>query len=500
MVSVRFARSVGLSLDSASSHPPLLAVLPLLPAAAGLLAALLASLLTALTAAATLRPAALAKLGRIVWRQKPGLLVLGLAVAGLVEARAWLHVPGTPPAVQADLRSAHWPTFRGDLTRRGHGDGRPGPVRGGVTFSGGRDFQFYSSAAVADDALIAIGVRGDSSRFFSWQAESGRLLWTLAPDAYRATFSSPVLANGYLVAGEGLHNTSGARLVAFRTGDDGVLRPAFEFATRSHIECTPTIEGDRVYFAAGDDGVYCLSLTADDAHRVVWHAPGERYRDAETGLAVCDECVYVGLGRGGEALAVLDATSGAELARLPMPLPVFSPPAISGGRIYLGMGDADYVNPAEHSPGELRCLDLATWETVWTLATPSPLLGAVVADDSGIVFATTAGQLYVVDHGGQVLHRWQADSGVLAAPAVTPRTIYCVSCDGLLTALDRRLEPIFSTRLGAAGAYFSSPVVFGGQVFVGTPHDGFVCVGVPAAERHAGAPPQSRTAGDEPDE
>jgi outer membrane protein assembly factor BamB len=164
------------------------------------------------------------------------------------------------------------------------------------------------------------------------------------------------------------------------------------------------------------------------------------------------------------------------------------------------MGDADYVNPAENSPGELRCLDLATWETVWTLATPSPLLGAVVADGSGIVFTTTNGQVYLVDDGGQILHRWQADSRVLAAPAVTPRTIYCVSCDGLLTALDRSLKPIFSTRLGAAGSYFSSPVVFGGQVFVGTPHDGFVCVGVPAAERRAGPSSQNRTAGDEPDE
>jgi outer membrane protein assembly factor BamB len=125
-------------------------------------------------------------------------------------------------------------------------------------------------------------------------------------------------------------------------------------------------------------------------------------------------------------------------------------------------------------------------------------MSAIVVDGGEILFSTTDGHVYVVDEQGQVRHRWQAGATVLTAPAVTPRTVYCVSCDGMLTALDRRLKPVWSVQLGAAGSYFSSPVVCGGQVFVGTPHDGFVGVGTPAAERPAGLPRDHVAAGDEP--
>jgi outer membrane protein assembly factor BamB len=459
-----------------------LAVLPLLPVAGNIVALIFAGALSALTALATLRPAALARLGRILWRQKPGILVIILfAVVALCCWSKLTTIHDAPPETPV-VSAGHWPTFRGGLSRAGHADNHPGPTRGGVNWSGGREFRFFSSAAIAGDALIAVGSRGDSGRIFCWNAASGRPLWTLSPHYYRATFASPVIANGYLVCGEGLHIASRARLIAYKFGGDGLLQSAFEYATSGHIEGTPVIDGDRVYFTAGDDGAYCLSLVGDADKRLVWHADGRRCPDAETALAVHRERVYVGLGRNVQALCVLDAQSGAEIARLAMPFPVFSPPAINGGRLYIGIGDANYIDPVDRSTGEVRCLDLSSLETIWRVETPTPVLTAVVAVENQVIFSTVGGQLLVVDEHGQVLHRWQAAARVLTAPAVTGEAIYCVSCDGMLTALNRALQPFWSVSLGSPGLFVSSPVVCGGHVFVGTPDDGFVSIGTASEE------------------
>lgn len=462
------------------SLSPIIAILPWLPSAAGLLAALFAALLSALSAAAALRPGALAKLGRIAWRQKPGLLVLAIIAVGSIEATKLMVVQEKPTTITADLRSARWPMFRGDLTRAGCADTRNGPAHGSVLWSGGRGFVFLSSPAVVGDTLIAMASRADdSARFFSWNASNGDLLWTLAPPGHRATFSSPVVDQGYLICGEGVHTTRKARVRGYKTDANGALTLAFEYATTSHVECTPVIDGNRVYFAAGDDGVYCLDLAPQFAGRLIWHVPGERYPDAETALAVYEGRVYVGLGRGGEALSVLDADTGHELARLPMPLPVFSPPAIADGRLYLGMGSADYLHWDDNSPGEVRCLDLKSLDESWAIKTPDPVLAAVIARDKEVIFSTVAGELFVVAADGTIKHRWKAVDRVLSAPAVTDDAIYCVSCDGTLTGLDRRLRPAWSTQLGAPGLYLSSPVVYSRHIYVGTAHDGLVCVGAP---------------------
>lgn len=460
-------------------------MLPLLHGAAGVVSVLLTGVLSALAAAAALRPAALARLARIAWRQKPGIIVLALGLtvlaAALVEARKRSNVREESAHVPAGFSAARWPMFRGSLTRTGHADECPGPSHGSVQWSGGRGFVFLSSPAVVGETLVAVGSRGDSSaRFFGFSASTGDLLWTLAPQGYRATFSSPVISDEHLLCGEGVHTTRNACARAFKANAEGTLKEVLKYATKSHVECTPAVEADRVYFGAGDDGVYCLNFKSEGGNPIIWHAPGEQYPDVETALAVYDGRVYVGLGRGGNALCVLNADSGNEVARLPMPLPVFSPPAIAGGRLYLGMGSADFVNGADNSPGEVRCIELKSLQTLWTLTTPSPVLAAVVVRDKDLIFATVEGEVFVADDDGAVKHRWRAGGRVLAAPAVTRDMIYCVSCDGLMTALDRRLERIFSTRLGAPGLFISSPVVYAGRVYVGTPADGFVAVGAPA--------------------
>src|ERR1043166_8209681 len=81
-----------------------------------------------------------------------------------------------------------------------------------------------------------------------------RSLWRYAPSDFRGTFSSPVVKDGRLVCGEGLHQTADARISCL----DLAGQRLWELRTKSHVESTACIEGGRVYVGAADDGVYCV--------------------------------------------------------------------------------------------------------------------------------------------------------------------------------------------------------------------------------------------------
>ena len=263
--------------------------------------------------------------------------------------------------------------------------GRERPACNRGQSQGGRQWafrpgdQFYASAAADSRFLYTVGCRNDRGRIFCLESQSGSVVWSCAPTHYAATFSSPVITDEFLVVGEGLHHTRTARVVCvdLRPGREGTI--AWTLRTNSHVECTPVIYNERVYVAAGDDGIYCLRLTPElgGKPRVVWHRAGGDYPDAETSLILHEGLLYLGLGVGGQSLCVLDAHSGREKTRLQMPFPVFSPPSIHREKLYFGMGQGDYVTPHRDLAGQVCCLDLATLTIDWTLKTPGTVLGAV---------------------------------------------------------------------------------------------------------------------------
>jgi outer membrane protein assembly factor BamB len=95
-----------------------------------------------------------------------------------------------------------------------------------------------------------------------------RLLWK--HKAQFAVFSSPALARGLVVCGEGLHTDKGARLYALKadTAAASTNRLAWDFKVEGTLETSPCVEGDRIYFGSADD-VYCVELGTG---RQVWKA------------------------------------------------------------------------------------------------------------------------------------------------------------------------------------------------------------------------------------
>lgn len=479
--------------------------MPVLVGPLQVLLAVLPGILVALGAAALslLRPRTMKLALILAWRLKLPLVALAAVGAGACwgVARLW-----PAPAAGAAVDAADWLVFRGGPARLGAVPGDPEPDAPALVWQHRLPQEaFYCSPALSGNRLYAVsaslGVFSRHGEIYAFDADTGAVAWKSAPEGYRPTFSSPAVSGRRLVVGEGLHDTRDARVVCLDLTPGREGKVLWTHRTAGHVECTPVIDAGRVFVGAGDDGFWALDL---ETGRVLWHLAGDRYPDAETGLAVYDGTLYAGLGVGGRALCKIKAATGRELARLATPFPVFCPPAIHAGRLYVGMGNGNYVQTAEEAReqalqkmrdegkseadlaaaaatmgpgGEVWCVDLAGFTKLWSFALPDAVLGAVAVDDEGLFFGVRDGQVHRLGHDGRPVARWNAGAPVIASPALAGRLLYVIANSGTLTALSRSLEPVWEMTIGTEPIFISSPVVGRGRVFVGSQADGLVCAG-----------------------
>jgi len=512
-----------------------LAVVPVL---VGPLQALLAVLpyilLGVLTAVISLfKPSVLKRIGQLLWAQKLPAAVVVVAIAAAVTGGSAL-LGSLGDEVAAAEAGRAWPLFRGSAARRGYAGG-PEPAAGNVLWrftDKGRNLEtFYSSPAVVGNRVYVTGaLKGyftDRGAVYALDADTGRVVWAYDGGGYRATFSSPAVADGRVVVGEGLHLTDDARVVCLdaeaseAAGDRrGVKR--WEYRTASHVESSPCIAEGRVYIGAGDDGLYCFDLAGDGAGgaKVLWHLDGDDYPDCETSPVVADGRVYFSLGLGGEALCCVDAATGERLWRVDTPAPAFASPAVADGRVYVGMGYGDYLNDAAGAAENLRkrlraegadadqirrrtaafkeagqvwCVDAATGEVRWRYdRIGGTVLGSPAVADGRVYAAARDGGLYCLDAAdGTLIRRFDAHGPIIGAAAVADEHVYVVTAAGTLYGLDRRtLREVWRVRLNATT--MSSPAVARGHVYVGSTEAGMLCLGAPAGAAPAAAWPGER--------
>lgn len=493
---------------------PPIAVVPVLIGPLQVLIALLPAILLSLVAAVTSLMLAMLR-PKVLWLLAKVVAVTAVAVTGAVFLVRSVLPAGRASIAPAAVADADWPMFRGGLARRGAGDG-PAPATGGMNWSymGGGP-KYYSSPAFVGGLVYASsadkGPLQDRGAIHCIDAASGGLIWSQAPKGYRATFSSPSLAGKYLVCGEGLHETTSARVICMDTSAGG--RILWTYATRSHVESSPCIAGDRVYVGAGDDGYYCFRLEpgADGAAEVVWHAPRDRCPDAETSPAVHDGLMFAGLGLGGKAVIALDAATGEERWRRQTPYPVFGPPTVVAGAVVVGMGNGDFINSADDlkrqelarlreknasadeiaaaektlgPAGEIWCLDQKTGAVRWTFKAGDTILGAVAAAEDRLYFGGRDGRVTCLSLAGDPLGSWNARAPIVTSPALAAGHLYVVTETGMLYGLRADdMSLVWETRVGFSGRFLSSPAVGGGRVYVGTEENGLICLGKPGDNR-----------------
>lgn len=306
--------------------------------------------------------------------------------------------------------------------------------------------QMTSMPLVAGDRVYAaIAVEDTYQRHgtvYCLDRKTGETIWASSgpkEEKFKMiALSSPCLADGRLYVGEGYHEDSFCRLHCL---DADTGKSLWVAETSSHVESSPVVAVGRVYFGAGDDGVYCVDA---ETGKPVWHCPGLH---VDSTPLVQGGRVYVGSGVGDlvkeKAAVCLDAAKGTPLWKRPLDLPAWGSPVQAGQLIYFGIGEGrlDFTSP--YSKGALLALKAEDGEEAWRVPTQSAVLRGPVVDRYRVYFGERNGIVHAVDAAtGQ--HQWkrQVGSGLFTSPVLARSTetgatlgVYVLSADGVVFCL-----------------------------------------------------------------
>ncbi len=345
-----------------------------------------------------------------------------------------------------------------------------GGVGSGLDSLGGVLWAFETEGPVRGSPTLADGVvyiGGTDGRLYALDARDGRERWRY--DAGAPVGGAPlVLGDRVVVAARGntvhaVERATGRPLWTRETGPD--LPLAWGHEGWDYLLPSAVAAGDDVLFGSGDGHLYALD-PADGSVR--WRfATGGRIRAAP---AVHDGVAYVGSGDGivyGVDLAEgrevwRFRTAGADLDAADFGFDrtqIQATPVILDGTLYLGSRDANFY-----------AIDLASGEVRWTGedGTAWVVNTAAVTDDRVFVGRSSGGRFRAHDReSGEELWTHATGGLVFSSPVVVGRTVYVGSGDHGVHALDvatgaRRW------RFATGGMVVSSPAVDGGRLYVGS--------------------------------
>jgi outer membrane protein assembly factor BamB len=246
--------------------------------------------------------------------------------------------------------------------------------------------------------------------------------------------SSPVIADGRLYVGEGFHEDPRCRLFCVDARDRQQL---WAFQTDSQTEASPTVMGGRVYFAAGNDGIYCIDAVKGPDQPPLWRYPPEGYQGrlfrCGSTPAVQGNRLYAGSAvdrnqtkdKGETAIFCLDADTGALVWKKPVTLPAWAGPVLSDGHAFFALGNGDLIDDADAEDktqkpaGQVLCLAMATGAEDWRYDVPNGVLDKPAVDAQHVYFGCRDGYVYCLGrHDGRLRWKVALDSPVVAAPVL----------------------------------------------------------------------------------
>jgi outer membrane protein assembly factor BamB len=374
------------------------------------------------------------------------------------------------------------------------GDAEPiGPRYVGVkTFEVKKSHQVMSGITVVGDRLYFGAQYTRSSQegqMICLDRESGEEKWRFeGDDDLLPVFCTPTLADGRVYCGEGLHTDKGCRLFCVHAADG---KPAWEkpFKTGSHTEGAPAVLDGKVFFPAGDDGLFAVDAKTGAQ---LWRLKGGK--DAgihiDAAPAVNGNRVFVGSGLYTFFAICLDANTGKELWRTDLKSRAFGAPFASGKFVYYGVGTGNMSEDTFHYPeegekkdpdrasGAVVCLEADSGKEVWRYDLPKSVHTGLVGDAFSVYAACRDGNIYAIDRTKGKL-RWSRGTGgpATTAPAAVatasgvPVAVYAVSSDGNLVCLNPHTGAVVWQKRLPGFHYFPGEHndVLSGPVVVTTP-------------------------------
>lgn len=263
---------------------------------------------------------------------------------------------------------------------------------------------------------------------------SGHPVWTFDDDGQMIhMYSSPCMANGRLYVGEGMHANFDCKLTCL---DAATGQKHWRFGATHHIESTPVVADGKVYFGAGDDGVYALDAVSG---KQAWHFDEERHVDTTPAFAYGKLFVGAGGSRRYPATEVLalDAASGRPVWRVPTELPVWGSPIVDGDHVYVGLGNGRLNTSHPQPAGKLLCLAAETGQRLWECPLPDSVMARPEIDARRVYVSCRDGHVYAAARDdGRVLWKRDLGSPIVTSPAVVDFRLYVAASAGRIVCLD----------------------------------------------------------------
>ena len=343
-------------------------------------------------------------------------------------------------------------------------------------FEAPRPGSSVASPLVTADAVYLAAVHAHGFRLsgalYALDPETGKLRWTFNRDGLMlATASTPLLADGRLFFGEGMHANFHCRLYAL----DPVSRAeVWTFGVGDHIEGRPIADADTVYFPAGNEGLYALESKTG---RRKWNFRADVHIDSTP--ALIGRRLFVGSGPSRKFTTMqvicLDAANGAPVWRTPVDLPAWATPVVEGERVFVGSGNGrlmEGAKPPETPAGALVCLNATTGAVNWTIPVPDAIFGKPVVVGERVLFGSRDGIVYGASFDGQVQYRIPLGSPVIAGLTSDTGLVYAVSVHGRLACIDPTAgRVLWQHELAIPGStphVYAAPVVAGTKLYLAT--------------------------------
>jgi len=289
----------------------------------------------------------------------------------------------------------------------------------------------YAEPRVAGDRLLVAGARVNTvvpaksyGVVFCLKCADGAEVWNTRgrlsgprKDLKAVSLSTPFVADGRVYVGEGFHEDSHCGLWCLDAARGTDL---WRFDTLSHTESSPVVAGGRVFFGAGDNGVYAADAKSG---KELWNYPGLHI---DAGPLVVGKSVYVGSGVGDAfretVLLRLDAETGKAVWRRKVDLPAWGTPALAGDLLYFGIGNGNFVDSDPKPAGALLCVKAEDGSEVWRHKVGDGVLVRPVTDNSCVYFGSRDGYFYCLERRtGELV--WRRDlGGPVTATAALART------------------------------------------------------------------------------
>jgi outer membrane protein assembly factor BamB len=346
---------------------------------------------------------------------------------------------------------------------------------------------FISSPLVVDNRLYVAAAHqaGLSSRFgrvYCLDRTSGKPLWQFPKsdqeEIQPVSLSSPCLADGRLYIGEGFHEDSECRLHCLRadTGEElwHFQSKSLPEPKRSHIESSPVVVDGKVYFGAGDDGIYSLDARTGQEQ---WNYPNVH---VDTSPALVGDHLFAGTGYGEPyEVLCLAAATGKRQWRTQVSLPVWGSPTVKDGEVLVGLGNGNFVTSDDRPRGALLALAVDTGEIIWHYDVPDAVLTRPAVDHDHIYFGSRDQYCYCLDRQGQLVWKKALGSPLVAAPCLVGDHLLTAASGGqffCLTTATGDIQWCFDAakHSGKKPQLFSSPTAADGRVYFGAGLDNLV--------------------------